>query len=218
MQQSRRLRIAVSGYVGTGKSELCLTLAGKLRLPVIPENMTGIARAGVRFTHALRAFRADPRAEDPAPSRRALVETFLGWTADRAALYADPSGFVADRWEADLLAWWLISNLIDDDATTVALVEAMQTQVSLFDYIVFPHLTKPFVGKGTVNTDGLVRAGSFSQHIAYHTMLAGLMQELTRTRVIRLPQNVETAEERAEYVLNVIANDRVPAGGRQRRQ
>jgi len=208
----------VSGYVGTGKTALCVALAGKLRLPVIPENMTGIGNAGVRFTRALRAFGADPRAEDPALSRRALVETFLGWTAERAALYAGPSGFVADRWEADLLAWWLISNLIDDDGTTVALVEAMQAQAPLFDYIVFPHLTKPFVGKGTVNTDGLVRAGSFSQHIAFHTMLAGLLQELTKPRVIRLPQNVETAEDRAEYVVNVIANDRLPAGTRQLRQ
>ena len=212
------MRIAVSGYAGTGKSALCLALSGALRLPVIPENMLGIARAGMRFTDALRAFRVDPQAESPALSRRALVDEFLGWTTDRAERYAESGGFVADRWEADLLAWWLISNLIDDDGTTVALVEAMQAQAAQFDYIVFPHLTKPFVGKGSVNTDGLVRTASFSQHIAFHTMLAGLLQELTGARVIRLPQSADTAEERAEFVLNVIANDHLPAGARQSRQ
>lgn len=196
------LKIAVTGFAGTGKTTLCKRLAEDLDLRVLGEGMVDITRANAAYAR-LSADAAAPR-ETVVAAKTDVAKAFAGWTAKRADDYACFDRLVADRWEADLLAMWLMSfacqqNRVDE--VTVRLLEDMREKAKLFDFIVMLPVTQPFVKHGSVNDDGLRRNIDFTTHLLDFSVVYGLIHGFASQRVIHVPGELKTAEQRADFVL-----------------
>lgn len=100
-----RVRIAISGSAGVGKSTLSRRLAAELGVPWIGEGMREyLERTGVDL-HALGS-----------EGVRALVVRL--WEERKEAEARATGGFVADRSAYDFAAFWLYYRFAADDAVT----------------------------------------------------------------------------------------------------
>lgn len=200
-------RIAVTGFVGVGKTSLCEVLRRELGLDLIGEDMGSITDAGMNYMKLLGG--ADRRAMLSAKGE--LVEAFIAWARDREDAYLRHPRAIADRWEADLLGWWLMSfagRFSSVDSTTAKLIEDMQRKARLFDYVVLMPVRTPFGARGSRNDDGLHRNSDLTTHIFDHSITYGLIHSFTKSRVINIPVHLESTAERAEVVMRVIADAR----------
>lgn len=201
------LKIAISGGVATGKSTLSAELARRTGLPVVREGMAELAQASEEFGRLLADRSID--SAGLAPARARLVGEFEGWVLSRAAARADLEGFVCDRWELDLLAWWLMANIHGADAVTAKLTRSFSIAARDLDYCVVTPFGKQLGAIGETNSDGQVRNFSLTSRVAFHALLVGLKIDFVPLRVIRLPVDLDTVEERAEFIERAISRDQV---------
>ena len=206
----KHLRIAVSGAVGSGKTTLVKALAARYQLIVLEENMKEIY-------HALGFWRRERRRAGVARLELEaayvnLIKAFEHWVNDRSKKYAIHSGFVADRWEADALDFWLkvLGDFANDEAT-IKLVQNMRKQAALFDFIIMLPLLKPFAE--VRNEDGLVRRKSFSLRLMSYLMTEGLIRQCPGARVIYLPNQPQSVEERVAFIEKMIM-EKMPRSNR----
>lgn len=210
MELTGNLRIAVSGFVGTGKTTLCATLGSRLGLTCLVEDMKGIADASAAYTRAL----ATTDYQTARAAKKDLIRAFVEWARARADAYARHNRLIADRWEADLLTWWMMCFAFRSggvDEITKRLIIDLQKKSRLFDYLVLMPLAKPFGETGSRNDDGLLRKYDLTTHILDFSTTFGIIHNFAKSNIIKVPVSLNSVQERADYIMAAIA-DSPPSG------
>jgi adenylate kinase family enzyme len=198
------LRIVVSGPQGAGKTSLCRALGQRLNLPMLEEEMVPIFRSKAR----LRSVQRDPaRTPDAvAEARKAWVETFFAWADQRLERQANLSGFVADRWEADLLYFWIVSLLGKDrPQETQRLMKRFRQQAGRVHYAILVTSSQPEAP--TRNEAGLVRTGDDGVYLLQSAAIHGLIAQHTTLRCLLVKDDGLSVESRAEGVERLLHAD-----------
>lgn len=199
------MKIAVSGFAGTGKTTLATGLARRLGLPLIDEGMLPLAKASSAFYDP--ALANDPQARGAA--RRDFISAFVHWADARTAEYnAHVSGFVADRCELDLLNWWLVEfgrGREQIDHITDGLLRDAQHKLGLFDLVVMMPLQKPFGEDRSKNDNGMTRISTFSSNLLYTALGQGLAQMVRPSQILTLPADLTDPEARVDFVAGHLA-------------
>jgi predicted ATPase len=198
---AKNLRIVVSGSSGSGKSTLVNALARKFGVPALKEEMKDIYVAA----DVHRKLKKDKNAAEADVERAATdwMKCFPAWAEQRKKMYADNDGFVADRWEADLLSVWLRNfSSRPVDKTTIRLRQDMLAKAKTFSYAIVLPLHRP--AREERNEDGLRRNPSFSARFLANVLTVGLIRQCRDLPIIFVPNRQLSVEERVEYVENVI--------------
>lgn len=200
-EASQRLapRIVVSGAVGAGKTTLVHALAERLGVPAIGEGLCDLY-AELTANQRLRSGSA-PQAERSQALER-LMQTFFDWAHERARQYGAHPGFVADRWEADLLDLWLkLFADFDCDARTAQLLGDMRAKAQgLACAVLLPPAIRPVEAR---NEDGLRRRQTFTLTFLSSLVTSGLLRQCPGLPVLALPAQ-SSVEERVDRVLAFI--------------
>jgi len=207
MSKTGKLKIAISGYLGTGKSTLARELAERLDLRVIGEDAGAIAQSeeahrvatkqGGEDTKALLALKQD------------VAHRYLEWANARTQSIDEAERVVADRWHADLLIWWLLAfrGFRGNAETFSARLRNETIRIAReLDFIVITPLHPPFIGEGEANEEGLSRHGvNGSDHLLFQMLLNGILADVPKAKIILLPVELNSAAERADYIAQAIA-------------
>lgn len=199
------MRIAVSGYPGTGKTTLVKALSERYKLPILKENMFEIGDINRKINAALRANKS----EEVNALIKLYVQSFMKWDTERSLAYKKHTAFIADRWESDLLNYWLLSSRtlsLNSSQVTSKLFKSMKEKSKNLDFVVLTPLLKPFSGEN--NEEGNVRKKGYNGHLQDIVINAGLIQIYTNIPLIMLPEKSMTIEERVQYIEDYIAENR----------
>lgn len=206
MSRSDRLKIAVSGFVGTGKTSLCTALAKQLDLELIPEDVGDIVKAEEHVRRAgFDAQHGSP--ESLLAAKETLAQLYPIWAADRSGRIMSNRRLVADRWHLDLLIWWMLSfrgARGGAENWTGALHKEMGQVLEQLDLLVVTPLIQPFAVAGSNNVDGLMRTGNFTDHLLFQSLLRGLLPLAHNTPIVVLPAKPMTIEERLGHVVDAL--------------
>lgn len=187
---ARRLRVAISGSAGTGKTTLGQALADRLDLPFLPEPM----RARLEGGFDLHDVTLDQL-------RDLILELYDESIDAMAAAEANAGGFIADRSPADFVAFWLYYRLAGDEAATEALVARVRRDLDRLDGV----LLLPWGGI-PLEDDG-VRAPNAWLQLHFQALFEGLVARYVPiTRLLRLPDPVSGLEDRLEWALQQFGN------------
>lgn len=195
---SSQLKIVISGAVGSGKTTLAHALGKKLALPVLPENMAalyqalGVYRQAMKMPNATKASKND--------KAQLLMRCFADWVNERRALYTQHRGFIADRWEADLLDLWLklFADLPCDDQT-MQLLGDMRKKAEQFDCAVM--LPPGTYQADTQNEDGLGRRQTANLTLLSTLVTGGLHRQCPGLVTLYLSPKVAALDDRVSAVL-----------------
>lgn len=203
------MRIVVSGYSGTGKTSLCTGLAARHGLAAIAEGFAPLVDAEAEFMHVVRGVLAGNMVDDGVTRR--MAQAYRDWAEHRRAAYAGAGGaFVADRWEADLLAAWLLRFAGMDvpvDHHTDWLLRDMKDKAARIDLVILTPLQPVFAGRDTRNDDGLRRNSSLTRQVAWQGCIDWLTRRLAHARLVELPIGL-TLEQRLDFVDRVLDRSR----------
>jgi SpoVK/Ycf46/Vps4 family AAA+-type ATPase len=183
---------------GTGKTTLARALADRFEVPLIAESMRGIADADRDYSAAMER-------RDSADLQRlgqAMADEFLAWKAMRATEYASHTGFVADRWDADLLDWWLVAfgrGASQVDSFTSQFIDGLVAASASIDLAVLTPVMPPFAGGE--NDEGNGRLVNMTKHVLSNTLTAGVIRRFTTVPVLELPARPMSVDQRVDAVV-----------------
>lgn len=195
------MRIVVSGPTGTGKTTLVKALAERLGLPVLAEEMNDLFRLEGLYKKARRDGR-DKALLDQAAS--AWGSAFIDWAKRRSTQYDGHRGFVADRWEADLLDIWLVKFAGRDvDKATAWLLNDMRRKARTLDLAVVLPL-QDIMGSMR-NEAALPRVGFLSGRILNSLLTRALIGQCPGLKTLQLPARPLSVDERVTLVERAFA-------------
>jgi hypothetical protein len=176
-------------------------LAERLGLRLIPEGLAEVHAAVVQRARLLR----DPQATDQQVQvgHHEAMAACLDWLQRRERVYAESEGFVADRWEADLLDTWLkLFAGLSPDAQTRAILARMREVARGLDLVVL--LPPPAFDVERFNDEGLPRRPGFSLKLQAYAMTSGLLRQCPGLRVLALPSG-QPVTARVDAVLRALS-------------
>lgn len=199
------MKIAISGPNASGKTTLASALSRKYRIPVIQEGVTPVFNAQATF-EKLRRDRAP--VEEVLRARTEWIQSFVQWTKDRDAEYERHQDFVADRWEADLLDFWLVfmRNEKDIDPLTIHFVKSLIARSKEFDLVVVTPFAAPLAGEK--NDVEMTRNSSLTNRLLNSMLTSGIINNLSNVRVLKIPPTIESVEDRLGLIEKILAEAR----------
>lgn len=195
------MRIAISGPVGSGKTTLATALSERLSLPVIPEDMTQIVGFTSRIAQA-RTHNAPPQVIGA--MHKDWMKAHVDWVKRRKTQANLHNAFISDRWEADILSFWLVmfGQFYPDKDTKFILDQMVEAATHLTVLIRLP--PAPFFF-GKVNDAGLMRRSQLTIQLLYDSLRDGLLRHCPTLRIIDLPASLTTIEGRCDFVVAQLA-------------
>lgn len=203
---SNKIRIAISGPVGSGKTTLARELVRKLGLPLLEENFQAIHQAKSIYQQ-LRASE-NPAESDLQNAFGNWVQSYVAWIRQRASEQADLGGFVADRWEVDLLSFWLRDfSGFNVDKSTLALLQHLKTQGNGITLaIILPPSLNATEAKNEI---GLLRTQSLCTRIVGSAMMLGLIKQYTSVPCLSISNDQPSVQERIETIEKFIIGNQL---------
>ena len=191
------LKIAISGPNATGKTTLANAISERYRIPVIDEGVSQIFNFQAVF-EKLRYERAP--INELVQAKRTWINSFSRWVENRSREYEKHPGFVADRWEADLLDFWLVlmRNERNVDQLTTRFVKNLQARAKALDLVIVMPFVVPFTHEK--NDAAMTRATTLANRLLNTMVTNGIMQGIPETRVLRIPPAVISLDERLALV------------------
>lgn len=198
----KKIRIAISGPNASGKTTLAKAVHEKFDLPLIEEGVKPIFEAQFQFN---RLRKASAPKEDLAKAKRAWADSFQQWVKDREMMYANHPGFVADRWEADLLDMWLVlfGRERSVDPLTVKLLKNLRSKARTLDLVILMPLSRPLTQEN--NDVNLQRATSFTNRLLNSVVTTGVIYSTPHLRVLKIPSTPMTTEQRLALVEEAVS-------------
>lgn len=202
---AKTLRIAISGPNASGKTTLANAVSATYQIPVIQEGVAPVFNAQATF-NKLRRDRAP--VEEVVRARARWIQSFVQWVKDRDAEYARHENFVADRWEADLLDFWLVfmRNEKDVDPLTIQFLKSLTTRAKELDLVVVMPFAAPLAGEK--NDVDMMRNSSLTNRLLNSMLTTGIIHNLSNVRVLKIPPTVVSVEDRLGLIEKGLADTR----------
>ncbi len=198
------MKIVFSGAAGIGKTTTAKALAEKLNVPFLPENFSDYFEA---ITRLRLLDRPDSSQEERHAATQHYLRTLQEWLNNRAQECRSLEGFVADRWALDMLTAMLAKNVFRQENELVTrVIRHLQQQAAQLDLLVILPLTTAFTNEA--NESDLPRPRSLNTQLMMHSLCRGLHVQLTRLPVVHVPQQLETVDERVEFIAR--AAEKIP--------
>jgi hypothetical protein len=179
-------------------------LAEKFELPILNEGWKNIHASQTLFAD-LRRDKNCSRA-DRGKAFGNWVKSYLDWAEERKRLYSVHNGFVADRWEADLISNWLHifsgSRYFGIEENTVKLLEDMRIKATTFSFAIMLPPQKPV--SEDRNEEGLRREPSFSFRLMRSLLTSALVRQCPALPIVSVPSRPFLVEERVSLIERVI--------------
>lgn len=202
---TKHLRIAISGPVGAGKTTLARDLGKKFKLPLLEENFHAIHQAKGNFAR-LQASKS-PAESAIQDAFRNWVQSYFAWIRQRAFEQASLRGFIADRWEADLLSFWLRDfSEFNVDRATLELIQHMKAQGNNITLAIVLPPTSSIPEK---NESGLLRTQSLCTRIVGSAMMFGLIRQYTSTPCLSISNSLSSVQDRIKLIEEFIRDNQL---------
>lgn len=191
----KNLRIAISGAVGSGKTSLTKELAAHFKIDIIEENFVGIHQARQNF---IKIQKTNPSQEEVKKAFKTWMDAYFSWVKNRDLEYLSKKNFIADRWEADLLAFWLRDfSKSKVDGYTLKLLHLLKLNSQKITHsFVLPFL--PDVPNK--NEAGLERTKNLCVKIGGSAMIFGLINQYTNTPLKFIPPELQTVADKITFI------------------
>ena len=178
------MKIAVSGASCTGKTTLGESLAVRLDLPFIAENLSAMFESGW------------PKRQVPEEAAKALVACI----EEKAALESSAGQFVVDRCPLDLMNFWQFHGLARHSAG-VDFYDLCERAMGRYDFVVLtPWDGVPLVQK-SASGEARRQMNPWIQFIS-SVRIAGLAHHFVEpARIIAIPRHVESRDDRLAFVV-----------------
>jgi len=196
------LRIAVSGPAGAGKTSLVLQLADALSLPVIEEGFLDIVAAQEEYRRSGHVLGTPPSPEQRLALSRWMA-SYFDWCKKREAAYEKYPSYVADRWELDILGYWMQAFVQHDPwDETIRMRDIFLRRSLEIDLVVM--LPMGNFDAGARNDVGLRRQTSRVRSLITQLSFAGLLAAVPDSVGRYSPSTVEPTEKRVADIVRMV--------------